>query len=116
MIEVNFRDVSAMSWLNRMLGDSFEEKSMLIGMKPFLKADDVVWDNGANSGLLSYNLPHSFDLGELHLSEPNPRMRKLASQAVSRFSNTFMHPFGINNRDTNFRLTIPDSHTTMATL
>ncbi len=116
MIEVDFRDVSAMYWLNHLLGDSFEEKGLLAAVMPFIRENDVVWDIGANSGLLSYHLAKSGAIGELHLFEPNPKMSKLASQAVSAFSNTFVHSFGISDRDANLILTIPEGHTTMATL
>ncbi len=115
-IEVDFRDVSAMYWLNHLLGDRFEEEGLLAAIKPFLKSGDVVWDIGANSGLLSYNLSNLVELGELHLFEPNPRMSKLAAQAVSPLKHMKVHPFGLSDRNADLILTIPEGHTTMGTL
>ena len=116
LLEVDFRDVSAMYWLNHLLGDKFEEEGLLAAIKPFLKSGDVVWDIGANSGLLSYNLANSVDLGELQLFEPNPRMSQLAAQAVSSFKNAKVNHFGLSDRNADLILTIPEGHTTMGTL
>ncbi len=115
-INLDFRDVSAMYWLNHTLGDRFEERGLITAMQRFLKPESVIWDIGANSGLLSYLLAKEQPFSELHLFEPNPRMTKLASQALSAYPKASVHPFGLSNRDGEFTLTIPDGHTTMATL
>lgn len=115
-IEVDFRDVSSMYWLNSLLGDPFEEKGLLAAIKPFLKGKDVIWDIGANSGLLSYHLAKKGNPGELHLFEPNPRMSKLAAMALSAFPHARVHHYGISDRNAEFTLTIPEGHTTMGTL
>ncbi len=116
VIEVDFRDVSSMYWMNHLLGDPFEEKGLLTAIKPFLKGNDVIWDIGANSGLLSYHLAQWGDPGELHLFEPNPRMSSLATMALSAFAHAKVHCYGISDRNADFILTIPDGHTTMGTL
>lgn len=115
-IGVDFRDVSAMYWLNHLLGDHFEEKGLLTAISPFLNGTNVVWDIGANSGLLSYHLARQGKLRELHLFEPNPRMVNLATQALARFPYARIHPFGLSDRDAILTLTIPRGHTTMGTL
>jgi FkbM family methyltransferase len=115
-IELDFRDVSAMYWLNHTLGDRFEERGLLTAMRRFLKPESVIWDIGANSGLLSYHLAKEQSFSELHLFEPNPRMAKLATQALSVFPKAEVLPFGLSNREGDFTLTIPDGHTTLATL
>lgn len=115
-IELDFRDVSAMYWLNHTLGDRFEEWGLLTAMQRFLNQDSVIWDIGANSGLLSYHLAKEQSFSELHLFEPNPRMAKLATQALSVFPKTEVYPYGLSNREGNFTLTIPEGHTTLATL
>jgi len=116
IIEVDFRDVSSMYWLNHLLGDPFEEKGLLTAIKPFLKGRDVIWDIGANSGLLSYHLAKWENPGELHLFEPNPKMSRLATMAVSAFPHAQVHDYGISDRNAEFTLTIPEGHTTMGTL
>jgi FkbM family methyltransferase len=113
---VDFRDISAMYWLNHLLGDSFEEQGLLEAMKPFIGPDAVVWDIGANSGLLSHKLLGCCAVGEMHLFEPNPRMSTLAAQAVLPYKQATVHRFGISDRDAEFTLTVPIGHTTMGTL
>jgi FkbM family methyltransferase len=115
-LELDFRDVSAMYWLNHTLGDPFEEKGLLTAMRPFLNEDSVVWDIGANSGLLSYHIAREFPCRELHLFEPNPRMSRLAAEAIAVFPKAVIHAIGLSNREGEFTLTIPLGHTTMATL
>lgn len=115
-IEVDFRDVTAFYWLNHMLNDEFEEKGLLLAMQNFMKGDDVVWDIGANSGLLAYQLAKAGTTGELHSFEPNPIMSRLASQAVSGFKHATVHPYGLSDREAEFTLTVPSGHTTMGTL
>lgn len=115
-VDVDFRDVSAMYWLNHQLNDTFEEKGLVNAVQPFLRGNNVVWDIGANSGLLSYHLLRLNNIDELHLFEPNPRMSALATQAVSPFQQAEVHPFGLSDKNDDFTLTIPTGRTTMGTL
>lgn len=115
-IDVDFRDVSAMYWLNHLLGDPFEERGLLKAAERFLEKGDVVWDIGANSGLLAYQIAKAGTAGELHSFEPNPLMSRLASQAVSGFKHATVHPYGLSDREAEFTLTVPSGHTTMGTL
>jgi FkbM family methyltransferase len=94
----------------------FEEKGLLAAAGKLLKPGDIFWDIGANSGLLSYQIARSRVAGEVHSFEPNPKMYKLASQAVLRFSHAKIYPYGLSDRDANFTLTVPSGHTTMGTL
>jgi FkbM family methyltransferase len=98
------------------LNDRFEELGLLAAIRPFIRDKDVFWDIGANSGLLSYSLLKSSRCAEMHLFEPNPKMGKLAAQAVAPFENIQVHPFGLSDRSDDFTLTVPSGHTTMATL
>ena len=115
-IYVDFRDVSAMYWINHLMGDTFEERGLLIAIKPFLKNGGVVWDVGANSGLLAYQLARMNVQIELHLFEPNPRMFKLASEVVAPFDNVESHEFGLSDKDSESILVVPAGHATMGTL
>jgi len=115
-IDVDFRDVSAMYWLNHILNDRFEEEGLIAAIRPFLGEGDVFWDIGANSGLLSYHLLKSMQVAEIQMFEPNPKMGKLAAQAVAPFGNVKVHPFGLSDKNADFILTVPHGHTTMGTL
>ncbi len=115
-ISVDFRDISAMYWLNHLVGNVFEERGLLLAIKPFLRDDSVVWDIGANSGLLAYQLARMNGRMELHLFEPNPRMFQLASAVVAPFENVIGHEFGLSNKDDELTLVVPSGHATMGTL
>jgi FkbM family methyltransferase len=115
-IYVDFRDVSAMYWINHLMGDTFEERGLLIAIKPFLKNGGVVWDIGANSGLLAYQLARMKVKIELHLFEPNPRMFKLASEVVAPFDNVESHEFGLSDKESELTLIVPAGHATLGTL
>jgi len=56
IIHVDFRDVSAVYWLNATLGDPFEEEGLLSAVLSESTEDSVVWDVGANCGLFTYRL------------------------------------------------------------
>lgn len=116
MIEVDFRDVSALFWVNDLLGDEFQEQGLVAAILPFLTGKEIVWDIGANSGLLSYHLLKSSKMCELHLFEPNPKMHHLASQVVALYPKALVHAFGMSDQNAEFTLTIPTGHTTMGTL
>jgi len=115
-ILVDFRDVSAMYWLNHLLGDTFEERGLLLAIQRFLKNGSIVWDIGANSGLLSYHLCQIPEIDRLQLFEPNPKMSQLAGQALAHSHHATIHPFGLSDRNAVFTLTIPHGHSTMGTL
>lgn len=115
-IQVDFRDVSAMYWCNHLMGDPFEEHGLVQAIHQHMESGDILWDIGANSGLLSYHIAKAGKAGEIHSFEPNPKMSRLASQAVSSFQHAVVHPFGISETDAELTLTIPHGHTTMGTL
>lgn len=115
-IEVDFRDVSGIYWLNHLLGDAYEERGLLVALSRHLDADDVFWDIGANCGLLSYKLATLCNLAEIHMFEPNPNMSGIASDAMSPFAHAKVHNFGISSSTDSFVMTVPKGHTTMGTL
>jgi hypothetical protein len=56
-VTLDFRDMSAWYWLNLDLGDPhFEEEGLFRAMRARITLDSVVWDVGANAGVLSYVL------------------------------------------------------------
>jgi FkbM family methyltransferase len=116
VIRVDFRDVSAMYWINHLSGDDFEERGLIVAIKSFLNDGDVVWDVGANSGLLSYQLAKINPQVELHFFEPNPRMFRLASDVVEPFSNVYGHEIGLSDTDYEPTLVVPAGHATLGTL
>lgn len=116
VVRIDFRDVSAMYWINHLAGDKFEEHGLLVAIKSFLKEGFIVWDVGANSGLLAYQLAKMDDKVEVHFFEPNPRMFKIASDAMVPLVNVYGHEVGISEVDYESTLVVPDGHATMGTL
>ena len=116
VVNVNFLDVSGMYWLNHLAGDEFEERGLLLAIKSFLNDGDVVWDVGANSGLLCYQLAKMNRQVEIHYFEPNPRMFRLASEVVKPYDNLHGHEIGLSDREYEPTLVVPAGHATMGTL
>lgn len=116
LIHLDFRDVSAWYWLNLDLDEAYEELALINAIHKFTGNNEVVWDIGANSGALSYRILKAISPDEIHLFEPNLMMCEIAGDAVAPFEQAQVHPFGLSDTNECFTLTIPDGHTTMATL
>jgi FkbM family methyltransferase len=116
-IEVNFQDVSAWCWINQAVGDDFFEIGLLKAMQARMTSASVVWDVGANAGVLSYELagsqPHP---RELHLFEPNPRIFTMAHSALMKFPFAHAHQMGLSDTSSLLQMTVPPGNSTMGTV
>lgn len=75
VINVDFRDVSAFEWQNYLIGKKNQEHGLLIAMSQYCKPDGVLWDIGANIGIISaYFVNPEHKLKAIHAFEPNPEM------------------------------------------
>lgn len=75
VIHVDFRDVSAFEWQNYLIGKKCQEHGLIIAMSPYCKPDGVLWDIGANVGIISaYFANHEYALKAIHAFEPNPEI------------------------------------------
>jgi FkbM family methyltransferase len=74
-IDVDFRDVSAFEWQNYLIGKKCQEQGLLIAMSQYCKPNGVLWDIGANIGIISaYFANPDHTLKAIHAFEPNPEM------------------------------------------
>jgi len=75
VINVDFRDVSAFVWQNYLLGKKCQEHGLLIAMSQHCKPNSVLWDIGANIGIISaYFVKSEHALQAIHAFEPNPEV------------------------------------------
>jgi len=117
-VDLDFRDASAWYWMNLSVGDAyFEEEGLRRAIQALIKENSVVWDVGANAGVLSYVLASSTPPPrELHLFEPNPKVFAIACSGLSRFPFATAHQVGLSNTRAIMRLTIPSGGSTGGTL
>jgi len=115
-VMVDFRDVSAMYWLNHLLGDRFEEEGLLASVISHTNEKYIVWDVGANCGLFSYRLSKESKAEEVVFFEPNPAMYSLATAACAPRKNVIGLNFALSDRAQRASLIIPRESSTMGTL
>lgn len=113
---LDFRDISAIYWLNHLLGDRFEEEGLLASVISHANEHDVVWDVGANCGLFSYRLAKESKAKTIIFFEPNPSMYNLASTACAPFKNIQGLEYALSDRSRQASLTIPEGGSTTGTL
>jgi FkbM family methyltransferase len=117
-VTLDFRDMSAWYWLNFDLGDvGFEEEGLLQAMRARITLESVMWDVGANAGLLSYLLSKSSPTPrELHLFEQNPHVFAIARSGLSNFAFAHVHRAALSDRRCQLRLNVPIGHSTLGAL
>lgn len=115
-VTVDFRDVSAIYWLNHLLGDRFEEEGLLSSVISHTDEKFVVWDVGANCGLFSYRLSKESKAEEVVFFEPNPAMYSLATAACAPCKNVIGLNFALSEKAQIGSLIIPKETSTMGTL
>ena len=75
VINVDFRDVSAFEWQNHLIGRKCQEHGLLLAMSRYCRPDGVLWDIGANVGMISAYFVHpAHAVQAIHAFEPNPEM------------------------------------------
>lgn len=115
-VVLDFRDDSAFYWLNYTLGESYEERGLLLGVARFLKPGMVMWDVGANCGLFSYMLAQGRGLKELDFFEPNPRMFQIAAAALGPLGCARGYSVALSDSGRSSSFTIPVGGSTTGTL
>lgn len=117
-VALDFRDMSAWYWLNLDLGDPhFEEEGLFRAMRARITPDSVVWDVGANAGVLSYALARWRPAPrELHLFEPNPQVVSMARSGLGNFLFAHVHQAALSDRHCLLRMKIPSGSSTLGSL
>lgn len=115
-VEVDFADVSAMYWLNHLLGDRFEEEGLLMAVHWQMPERAVVWDVGANCGLFSYRLARDQKARKVVFFEPNPTMHRLAQAGTGPFKHVEGMAFALSDKAGMAEITVPAGSSTNGTL
>src|SRR5579863_3363255 len=114
---LDFRDHTALYWLNFLLGDCYEEEGLIRAIHARLNAESVVWDVGANAGVLSYILAtHTPHPKELQLFEPNPKVHAIASSAMEAFPFAQTHPMALSDTTSPSNLVVPKGQSVLETV
>lgn len=117
VVHIDFTDVSAWYWINHLLGDRLEERGLLQAMKHAARPGDVVWDVGANAGLLSYLLVRSLPSCAVVFFEPNPAVYAIASEALAPFAQAKGVPVGLSSDSkATARMVVPQGGSTVGSL
>jgi len=115
-LTLDFRDISAIYWLNCLLQDPFEEAGLLAAILDHTTEETVIWDCGANCGVLSYLLARRSNAKEIVFFEPNPSMFALAKAATAPFKNVRGFEIALSDKPGRASLIIPIGGSTTATM
>jgi len=113
-IRVDFRDVTAFSWQNHLLGDPYEEQGLISAILRRPKAKGVCWDVGANGGLFSYLLAKRARPQKIEFFEPQPYLYKMAADALAPFPFVRGHNCGLSDREGVVQFHVPEGESTKA--
>lgn len=113
-VHLDFRDISAFSWINYTLGEPFEETGLIKSMASLITTDSVVWDVGANCGKVSYVLAKETPARKIVFFEPIDAVYKLAQAALEPFGHVSGLNIAVSDSSGKATLLIPRGNSTMA--
>ncbi len=95
---LDFRDQASFSLLNYKAGDWGNHRFLLQAMAERLHPGEVLWDVGANVGLVSlYFSQPTFGLKIIHAFEPSARPRKSLQALWGSHGRVCVHAFGLSS-------------------
>lgn len=95
---LDFRDQASFSLLNYKAGDRGNHGFLLQAMATRLHPGDVLWDVGANVGLVSLHFSHSsFGLKRIHAFEPSAGPRRCLQALLGSHERVCVHSFGLSS-------------------
>ena len=107
-VRLDFRDDSALGMLNVFLGEQGDLAPLIRWLKVSLNPGAVLWDVGANFGLLDLWVVRNHpDLGSLHAFEPNPQALRSLQSLFQDHPKVRIHPVGLGARDETLELNVP---------
>ena len=107
-IDVDFRDASAFAWQNYLLGKKCQEHGLLLAMAKYCKPNGVLWDIGANIGLISaYFAAPAFELHAIHAFEPNPDIYARLQQLFKNLPVVHGHNMALSSETASKQLYVP---------
>ena len=107
-IKVDFRDTSAFVWQNFLLGKKTQKYGLLIAMSRFCKSDSVLWDIGANIGMISAHFSNPVhNLRAIHAFEPNPVLFASLQALFCNSRISHIHNIALSSDNTTKQLHVP---------
>lgn len=95
---LDFRDQASFSLLNYRAGDLGNHRFLFQEMAARLRPGDVLWDVGANVGLVSlYFAQDQFSLKKIHSFEPSPGPWKTLQSLFLSDPRVSPHPWGLSS-------------------
>ena len=95
---LDFRDQASFSLLNYKAGDWGNHRFLFEAMAARLHAGEVLWDVGANVGLVSLHFSQPFfALKKIHAFEPSAGPRKALEALLGSQARVSIHPFGLSS-------------------
>jgi len=95
---LDFRDQASFSLLNYKAGDWGNHRFLFGTMATRLRPGEVLWDVGANVGLVSLHFSQAaFGLKKIHAFEPSSGPRKSLQALLGSHPNVCVHPFGLSS-------------------
>jgi FkbM family methyltransferase len=111
IVPVDLRDYAGRLWLQHLLGDSLApfdlEDGLSRSMAAMMKKDTVVWDVGANVGMVTAALTTAFPHSRIFTFEPNPFLFQSLETLFAGHSNVTILPYALSDEDGDALLTIP---------
>lgn len=95
---LDFRDQASFSLLNYRVGDLGNHWFLFQAMSARLHPGEVLWDVGANIGLVSLHFSQpSFGLKRIHAFEPSAGPRQCLQTLLGSLDRACVHPFGLSS-------------------
>ena len=102
---INFLDQASFSLLNYKAGELGSHRFLFEEMARRLYAGDILWDVGANVGLVSLHFSQpNFHLGKIHAFEPSAGPLRALQTLFDSSLNVEVHSFGLSSTEQSRKL------------
>ncbi len=108
VIKIDFRDSAAFEWLQYSHGERCQEYGLLVAMSQYCHPDGVLWDIGANMGLISAHFADpKYRLKAIHAFEPNPDMFSVFQSLFRNNPTVHGHNIALSSKKARKELHVP---------
>ena len=114
---LDFRDTAVFGLLNMTLDDFGNERRLIPLMRKCLKPGNVLWDIGANVGMVSgYFANPNHGLRGICAFEPNPTPFKTLQSLFQNHPRVRVYPFGLGSEDGEFTMGVSNESSELGSL
>ena len=116
-ISVDLSDTSGTGWVNYCLNESGHEAGLILAISKLAPQNPVIWDVGANAGILIATLVHYLDeYREIRLFEPNPKLLPSLRSLGKLLPNVSIHDLAFSDKPGILTLYVPKKDSSTASL